>query len=68
MIAGEREDFIQAEPFFEASAADTERSREEVLEACCVMARAARLTRGCSRYFEIYFKGAGRRSKFGDLL
>lgn len=44
MIAGEREDFIQAEPFFEASAADTERSREEVLAACCVMARAARLT------------------------
>lgn len=44
MIAGEREDFVQAKPFFEASAADTERSREEVMEACCVMARAARLT------------------------
>lgn len=43
-IAGTKEDFIRALPFFEGSAADTERSADEVKEALCVAARGHRLT------------------------
>ncbi len=43
MIAGDEEDFQEARGFFEAFAADLERSGEEIAEACCVVAKAARL-------------------------
>lgn len=42
-LAGEKEDFIEAKAYFVETAADVNRSPEEVMEACCVVARAARL-------------------------
>lgn len=52
-LAGEEQDFKQAADFFEASVQDVERSPEELTEACCVAARAARL-RGDVRSFFKY--------------
>lgn len=42
-LAGQPEDLKRSAPFFHASVADVERSQEEVVQACCVAARAARL-------------------------
>lgn len=42
-ISGDDSDFLEAEPFFTASALDTSRSIDEVKEAACVVCRAARL-------------------------
>lgn len=42
-LAGEKEDFVQAKTYFKATVSDVNRSLEEVMEACCVVARAARL-------------------------
>jgi hypothetical protein len=42
-LAGDIEDFAQAVPFFMESAEDTERSSDELTEACCVVAKWARL-------------------------
>lgn len=42
-ISGEDEDFLEAEEFFTGTALDPERSLEEVKEASCIVARAARL-------------------------
>lgn len=42
-IAGKKEDFEAAMEFFMESAADGSRDGDEVMEACCVVARAARL-------------------------
>lgn len=42
-ISGRDEDFLEAEAFFADSANDCERSLDEVKEAACVVARAARL-------------------------
>lgn len=44
LMAGGQEDFSNAEAVFEASAADGSRDGEEIAEACCVVARAARLS------------------------
>lgn len=44
LMAGGQEDFSNAEAVFEASAADGGRDGEEIAEACCVVARAARLS------------------------
>ena len=52
-LAGEEQDFQQAEAYFKVSAADPERGLEEIREACCVVARAARL-RGDERTFFKY--------------
>ena len=43
MMAGDEEDFVQAAAFFRASVEDSGRDDEEIAEACCVTARAARL-------------------------
>ena len=43
LMAGDEEDFSKAEGVFEASVADCGRSAEEISEACCVLAHAARL-------------------------
>lgn len=51
-LAGEREDFAQAEEFFQKSAADVARSPEEILEACCVAARAARFSGDVTAFFK----------------
>lgn len=52
-LAGDAEDFARAESFFQASAADSERSVDEMVEACCVAAKAARLM-GNERLFLKY--------------
>lgn len=43
LMAGEKEDLTAAIPFFVESAADSTRDNEEIEEACCVVARAARI-------------------------
>ncbi len=52
-IAGDKEDFMKAESFFETSCRDTLRSEDEMREAICVTAKAARL-RGDSLKFYKY--------------
>lgn len=42
-ISGEEEDFLEAEEFFTETALDAERSMDEVKEAACIVARAARI-------------------------
>ncbi len=42
-ISGDKEDFLEAEPFFAQSAVDSSRSIDEVKEAACIVCRAARL-------------------------
>lgn len=52
MLAGEGEDFLEAlDPFLEA-AADVERDGEEMAQACCVVAKAARLTEDIVTFFK----------------
>ncbi len=43
MLVGDEEDFRQAREIFAESAADSDRDGEELAQACCVMAKAARL-------------------------
>lgn len=45
MMAGDQEDLARASAFFQQSAVDESRSGEEMLEACCVAAKAARLNK-----------------------
>ncbi len=52
-LAGDAEDFARAEGFFQNSVADGDRSTEEMVEACCIAARAARLS-GQDRLFFKY--------------
>lgn len=52
-LTGDEADFASAAGFFQASAADPERSGEEMTEACCVAAKAARLS-GDERLFFKY--------------
>ncbi len=52
LMAGEPEDFVNAMDFFLASAADNKRSEEEVEEACCIVARAARLAKDSLTFFK----------------
>lgn len=51
-VAGDEEDFAEAESFFCASAAEPERSRDEIIEACCVAAKAARLKGDVVSFFK----------------
>lgn len=43
LLAGDEEDFAQAAEIFMASARDNDRDGEELAQACCVVAKAARL-------------------------
>lgn len=52
MMAGDREDFAKAAEFFQVSAADIERSSEEIAQACCVAAKAARLAGDVVMFFK----------------
>lgn len=52
MMAGDEEDFVQAAAFFRASVEDSERDAEEIAEACCVAARAARLQGDVVAFFK----------------
>ncbi len=51
-LAGEAEDFSRAMSFFITSAGDGSRGREEIAEACCVVARAARLAGDAILFFK----------------
>ncbi len=51
-LAGDAEDFAGAESFFQASAADEERSADEMVEACCIAAKAARLSGNDRQFFK----------------
>lgn len=55
-ISGEGQDFLTAMSFFETSCADTERSLDEIKEAACVVARAARLSRDTEKFFKYALK------------
>ncbi len=52
MLAGDAEDFARAAEFFEISAADDSRDGEELAQACCVMAKAARLAGDIVAFFK----------------
>lgn len=56
MMAGDREDFAGAAAFFRASAADESRDKEEIAEACCVAAKAARLEGDTATFFKYVSK------------
>ena len=52
LMAGEEKDFEQAADFFAASAEDVSRDSEEIAEACCIVAHAARLAGDAVRFFK----------------
>ncbi len=69
MLVGDEEDFRQAREFFTASAGDAYRDGEELAQACCVVARAARLAgRGYGEFLQIHFQGDCGGGLLGDLL
>ncbi len=51
-VAGEKQDFLEAEEFFKESVADPERGMEEIIEGCCVVAKAARLRGDAVTFFK----------------
>lgn len=51
-ISGEPQDFIQAYPFFSASVNDLDRSMDEILEACCICARASLISQEYLDFFK----------------
>ena len=55
-VSGEDEDFIRAAEFFEASCQDTSRSLDEIKEAACVAARAARLRGDLNKFLKYALK------------
>ena len=55
-ISGEERDFMTAMSFFESSCADTERSLDEIKEAACVVARAARFCQDTEKFFKYALK------------
>ena len=55
-VSGEEKDFLAAGAFFEASCLDTERSIDEIREAACVAARAARLKKDIPAFFKFALK------------
>lgn len=52
MLAGDEKDFRQAADIFMASAADVNRDSEEMAQACCVAAKAARLAGDTVAFFK----------------
>ena len=56
MLAGDAEDFAQAAEIFMLSACDVERDSEEVAQACCVVAKAARLQKDIVTFFKFVSK------------
>ena len=55
-ISGEDQDFLKAAAFFESSCMDTERSADEIKEAACVVARAARIAGDTAKFFKYAMK------------
>lgn len=56
LLSGDKEDFLAAEPFFKESVLDEQRGMEELTEACCVVARAARLRGDSITFFKYVSK------------
>ncbi len=52
LMAGDEADFDRAAAFFQASAEDNSRDGEEIAEACCIAAHAARLAGDTVRFFK----------------
>jgi len=52
LMAGEKDDLVRASGYFKASAADESRSGEELQEACCVIAKASRLSGDTVTFFK----------------
>lgn len=52
MLTGDEEDFAQAADTFLQSAADNERDSEEMAQACCIVAKAARLAGDTVTFFK----------------
>ncbi len=57
-IAGEEEDFLRAEPYFEKICAEEGRSEDEWKEAFCVVSRAARLRGDVPKFYKYAMKAA----------
>ncbi len=55
-IAGEDQDFLDAGFFFEESCRDTARDAEEIKEAACAAARAARIAGDTGKFFKYAMK------------
>ena len=55
-VSGEDKDFLVAAAFFEASCLDTSRSLDEIKEAACVAARAARIQQDTGKFFKYALK------------
>ncbi len=55
-ISGDAPDFLAARAFFQASCADGNRGDEELMEAACVAARAARLAGDVADFFKYAMK------------
>ncbi len=55
-ISGEDQDFLAARDFFKASCADEKRGDEELMEAACVAARAARIAGDVPDFFKYAMK------------
>ena len=51
-LAGEANDFAQALSFFEASAANPDRDKDEIMEACVIVAHGARLANDHVTFFK----------------
>ncbi len=58
-VSGAKEDFLCAEAFFEESAVNTEHTIDQVKEASCVVARAARLRNDIHKFFKFALKDIG---------
>lgn len=56
-LAGSKEDFLQAESFFNSSCLKEGRSAEEIKEAVCVSAKAARLRGDKLKFYKYAMKG-----------
>lgn len=55
-ISGEAQDFLTARAFFQASCADEKRGQDELMEAACVAARAARIAGDVPDFFKYAMK------------
>ena len=55
-VSGEDKDFLEASGFFEASCQDVERSLDELKEAACVAARAARIRKDTEKFLKYALK------------
>lgn len=57
MIAGEKEHFIRSIPVFLRTMEDTERSVDELKEACCILAKAYAYQKDIPHFFKYAMKG-----------